>query len=268
MRWRELQHRRGSWTIWKLGIHWSVASLGLFAFFSVSSAGPHIESQPNRMLQPGDQDYPKINSSPSHTVQFRAVIPGGVSAEFHLIYGVATRQIGSAFSAPRGCRWSQATPFYVDLPLKLERSVDGYRGIFSADYFQSGECGWDLYSLISPMLTTWVSSDKSGPVIIFTRSLHTNSHPYPFLDLATQRIDIWCTRAYRPSAIKIPADRAQPRCTDFINANYDLPEGFSESVPLKKRGEWNIHGTQYLQFLTVEFHDLDGLVASYLESHK
>ena len=147
MRWKELQHRRGSWTIWKLGVHWSVASLGLFSLFSVSSAGPHIESQPNRMLQPCDQDYPKINSSPSHTVQFRAVIPDGVSAEFHLIYGVATRQIGSAFSAPRGCRWSQATPFYVDLPLKSERSEDGYRGIFSADYFQSGECGWDLYSL-------------------------------------------------------------------------------------------------------------------------
>ena len=247
---------------------WSRRLSGCVAIYLVSACGQHND---NRMPQPGDRDSPQVNPTPTQTVRFTAIVPDGFSAEFHLIYSVDFEENGSTVSAPLGCRLSQSARLRVDMPLKLERSAGKYRGNFSIDYFQGGTCGWHLYDVMSPMLDTWLPTDTSGPVIFFLHSLHTNAHPYPFLDLENQRIDIWCTHAKRRLSSQAPV--TQPFCTNFGFATsfyeeaFGIPRGFSESVPLEKR-DWDNHGTQYLRSLTVEYHDLDALVAAYRESHK
>jgi hypothetical protein len=248
------------------GVPRAIRPLAFLAILLTSACDHRVEIPTSRLLQPGDSDYPEINPSPAQIVQFTAIVPEGLSAEFHLVYGVATPEDGPNLSMSPACRWSPTKPFYVDVQLKLAKSGNSYRGSFSPDYFQSGACGWHLADITSPMLTTWVPSDTSGPVIFFDHSLHSNSHPYPFLDLAAQRSDIWCTRTRNKSAAQSPKDTARTHCTPFVNVN-DLPKGFADSVPLDNR-DWNVHGTQYLQSLTVEFHDLDVLIPAYVESHK
>jgi hypothetical protein len=244
----------------------TIRPLGLLAIFLISACGYRSELPATRSLQPGDRDYPQVNPSPTQIVQFTATVPEGLSAEFHLVYGVALPQDGSNLSMTPGCRWSQAAQFYVDVPLQLAKSASGYRGSFAPDYFRSGPCGWHLADIISPMLTTWIPSDTSGPVVFFNHSEHANSHPLPSLDLSTKRIDIWCTRKHMEPPTGTPKENTRIRCVPLAFVN-DLPNAFADSIPPNNR-EWDVHATQYLQSLTVEFHDVDDLMAAYIEAHK
>ena len=246
--------------------HLIIRPLGLLAIFLISACEYHSGLPATRSLQPGDPDYPQVNPSPTQVVQFTATVPEGISAEFRLVYGVAIPQDGSNLSMTPGCGWKQDAQFYVHLPLQLSKSGNVYRGSFAPDYFKSGPCGWHLADVISPMLTTWIPTDTWGPVVFFNHSYHTSSHPLPSLDLATKRIDIWCTRKQIEPPTEKSKESTRIRCVPFTFVN-DLPKAFVDSVPADNR-DWDVHATQFLQSLTVELHDVDALSAAYIAAHR
>src|SRR5450631_85487 len=117
--------------------------LTLLGLVVISACGADYKAPSNQALQPRDTNYPKINSAPSQMIQFTAIVPDRLSAEFHLIYDVEVHQDESnpnKFTSPPGCGWTQQTPFYIDITLMLKKSGNTYTGSFSPDYFQPGDC--------------------------------------------------------------------------------------------------------------------------------
>ena len=217
----------------------------------------------NVALQPGEANYPAQAISQKQTIQFTAIVPDGLSPEFHVIYHVEWQQDErdpTRFTSPSGCAWKQEVQFYVNMPLKLTRVGNTYAGSFSPDVFEPGPCGWHMTEMTSPMV-------RSG-VVYFGHSLHTDGHPFPELDLTTQVVHIWCTRRGKDQSRHSTILNELIDCTPFqmIETFTKLPPGFDASVPAKEK-LWNIHFTQYLRSLTVEFHDLDALIPAYLAAH-
>jgi hypothetical protein len=238
--------------------------LSVLSLVATSACAGDYKTPSNRALQPGDPNYPTINSSPAQIVQFTATVPEGLSAEFHLIYNVEVQQDQASpnkFTSPSGCGWTRQTPFYIDLPLSLEKSGDTYTGRFSPDYFLPSACKWHLYAMTSPIVRP--------AVIFYVHSLYTNSRPLPTVDLTTNAIHIWCTRngKEQPRQSSAPSERID--CVDLpmISMFIDLPPGLFASVSPNQR-KWDHNMTQYLRSLAVEFHDLDVLIPAYLQSHQ
>jgi len=210
-------------------------------------------------LAPGDQDYPLINPAPRQRVQFGAVMPSTLTSELHLIYVVDSTQDKNhpfIFRAPPGCRWTQERQFRVVVQLKLERSGNRYEGSFSPDMFLPGACGWHLYDL--------VSSISNSPVIYFERSLSKSARPVPNLDLTVDQRHLWCVRR-KEDAVWPTAPRQDVNCVplDMIGFWTKVPTGFRDSVPVAERFAGSHVITQYLSFLTVEFHDADAAISDH-----
>jgi hypothetical protein len=238
--------------------------LSLFGLMSISACGVDYKTPSNRALQPGDLNYPTINSSPTQTVQFTAIVPDGLSAEFHLIYNVETQQDETnpnKFTSPPGCGWKQQTPFYIDLTLMLKKSGNSYTGSFSPYHFLPAKCKWHLYAVTSPIVRS--------AIIFFVHSLHTNPHPFPTVDLTADAIHIWCTRKGKeqPRQSSAPNERIDCANLQMSGIFIDLPPGFYASISAEEK-DWNSNMTQYLKSLTVEFHDLDTLIPEYVHNHQ
>lgn len=240
--------------------------LSLLGLVATSACSVDYKTPSSRALQPGDPNYPTINSSSTQIVQFTAIVPDGLSAEFHLIYNVETQQDETnpnKFTSPPGCKWTQQSQFYIDLTLMLEKTGNSYTGSFSPDYFLPSKCKWHLRAMTSPIVRP--------AIIFFIHSLHTNPHPLPTLDLTTNAIHIWCTRKGKEQPRQSSEPNERIDCVDLpvIGGGMfiDLPPGFYASVPAEERN-WNRDITQYLKSVTVEFHDLDTLIPAYVQSHQ
>lgn len=211
-----------------------------------------------KALQPGDANYPMRNPAPRQEVQFISKIPDGWPAEFRLKYHVVAQQQGSSgtFVSPSGCAWNQHSQFYVDLPIQLERQGELYKGKFAVDHFLPGDCKWGLKDFTSPIVRSSVAYHSI--------SMHPNAHPFPDLDLAKEKLNIWCTK-HGKSTKRSEALRDQYDCTPFgmIEIFIGIPAGFKETIP-KDQQEWPHIFTQYLRSMTVEIHDLDQMIADYV----
>jgi hypothetical protein len=239
--------------------------LALVGLLSIAACGVSVEHKhPSHLaLQPGDANYPDPNASPAQVVKFTAKVPNGLSPEFHLIYNVEWDQDKhdpNTITSSPGCAWTQQAQFFVSMTMKLVNTGDLYVGSFSPDIFQAGVCRWHLTEMTSPNV-------RPG-IVHFGHSFHSNGHPLPDLDLTTQVVHIWCTRKGKDQPRKSSIPNELIDCVPFQMIEIaKLPLGFNESVPAKEK-EWNIHVTQYLRSLTVEFHDLDALILAYIESHR
>lgn len=227
--------------------------------------------QAARSLHQGDTDYPELNSSAQDIVQLTVIIPAGFpEPKFWLRYVIDVNNDNGHFTAPPGCSWTSSKQFYLRMPIKLERSGNVYRGSFAEDRFLSGRCAWHLDDLESSLL---YPSMGLPAVMFFEHSLWTNAHPLPSLDLASSSSNLWCSRHFirpvgfgsggyfRPPPGNIECARSVPDGTDGV------PTSFYMSIPPEQR-LMNIHGTQYLRRLTVEFHDLDTLVPAFIQRRR
>lgn len=236
----------------------------LLSLLALSACGVQTKPPMDVVLHPGDVNYPHLSISPKQIVQFTATVPDGLPHDFHLLYNVESSQDDKdpqLFTSPPGCAWRQQSPFYVDILLTLKRTGNRYTGSFSPDVFEPGPCVWHMTAMMSPNV-------RSG-VVYLSHSLHNNGHPFPDLDLTTQTVHIWCTRKGKdqPRKSLVPSELID--CTPFqmIRIFTELPPGFDASVPAEDK-LWNIHITQFLRSLTVEFHDLDALIPAYVETHR
>jgi hypothetical protein len=230
---------------------------------SVCACNPH--HYPNfktRELKPADPDYPLVNPHPKQLVHFTAKIPPALFYPLSLRYKVAFVTVDNPdgslnrYESPAGCRWQPTDEFYVELPLVTAKAGDTYQGDFAADYFQPGSCGWRLDGVLSPILRTplvWYRTESKGPP----------------QDASDSRLDIWCTQKMKIHSQINPAERNNPKrinnCVslDFARRVFiDLPGGFYRSIP---EGERTDAAPGYIgsqtKSITVEFHDLDALVA-------
>jgi hypothetical protein len=240
------------------------------AALALCSACQQSEIPKGRVLTPGAADYPTLNPDPQQVVKFIAVVPAGLSSEFHLHYFVDRQEDPndpSHYTSPPGCDWTQKSTFAVDMPLKLEKAGDTYKGSFALDHFQPGPCGWHLDSITSPNYGTG-SADSPKlrlPFLWFLHSDATTSHPAATVDLTTEHIHLWCTHRAEPPP-QFPQWKGRLFCSSPDALRYqvkDVPADFWASIRTEEFFVSNTYATQYLRSLTVEFHDLDAMLDAY-----
>jgi len=250
--------------------HQAMVAALLVGMMQTASANHDDAEQPSPLavtkrawaLKPGDQNYPLLNPSPAQLVQFTAIVPPSLSSDFHLKYFVETNQDAEnprVLHSPPGCEWTQKTPFYIDLPLTLERSGDRYTGSFSPDMFQPGKCRWHLFAIDSPIANSWL--------VFFNQSLHQTPHPLPGLDLTADVRHLWCAHRNQGRAWAA-APNQSINCVPFeaIGVWTELPNGFVNSVPIEETQPGNHIITQYLKTLSIELYDVDVSVSDYLKT--
>jgi hypothetical protein len=249
---------------------WLVIAFSLAACTNVDSDGRHsLHTDPasaSRSLEPGDQDYPVLNPTPSQEVQFTAVLPQSFASEFRLRYLVETVQDANdpkVFHSPPGCRWTQNASFYIDMPLTLERKGDRLTGTFSPDAFRPGACGWHFDVIRATIANV--------PLAVFNHSNWTSPHPMPDLDLdlTSDERHFWCAHRNEGRAWQIAPNQAI-NCVPFDMIGFwsKLPAGFVKSIRREDIQPGSHVITQYLKRITVEFHDVDAAASDYLKQNR
>ena len=238
-----------------------IGLISIFAvLFGLSQFGlGNTELIEAKLLQPSDENYPKVNQNPKQVVKFTAIMPEGWPTEFTLEYSVTTHQVGQTplFLSSKGCPWTQRKPFWIKMPLQLKRQGENYEGTFAIDYFEPGICDWQLSGIHSSILTYWLGL----PIY----SSHTSAHPDPKIDLENKIIHKWCSKnGIRKKHLE--AENQIYDCTSFdmLSSTVDPPPGFEESIPENQK-EGYLGFTQYMRVMKVEFHDTDRAIDEYVQ---
>jgi hypothetical protein len=227
----------------------------------------HYPNFKGRELKPGDPDYPPVNPHPTHVVQFTAVMPPSISTEFILRYEVAyvtrNNKDGSllAYEGPPGCRWKPTDEFFLNIPMKLEKTGDIYRGSFALDQFQPGSCGWRFAVMLSPMLRT--------PAVTYRDDYNGGLG-----DQADNSGEIWCTHKRKvPPQMDATHDKTNQvtDCADlgFVTGYIESAKEFWQSFPLRQRtAGWRGFIAGHARSITIEFHDIDPIYADFEKTHE
>lgn len=203
-------------------------------------------------LRPGELDYPVDNPSPSHSVQFIAIVPPSLSIRFQYGYRASVDQ-KDADTGDTACQRQVAPeiaePLFVEQTLSLVQNGDTYRGTFAIDRFQPGICNW-AFSGISALAD---DPSSRGTLLAAVYDDHGNALP-------DDHLDEWC--------IKAPAiDPEYPEICLSLKAlqrlRIPIPADFVAAVPLSQQDDGRAaHVGPNSRTITVQFHDVDALLES------
>jgi hypothetical protein len=146
-------------------------------------------------INPGDRDYPSLNSNAHREV----VVSGRAPEKWELRLGATYYPKEGGIPNPstgglvRG--WTvglgASRPYYIAYELTVQRHGDSYTASIPMDRYEEGHCGWHLSEVSYTIVKRIGDPATAGRLAQDPRDI---APTYPPIDLSAHRsqVDLWC----------------------------------------------------------------------------